>query len=828
MTTATVTPTEPPTLPLDPATLPGQAHTFLSANPPLATSFLQATQSLYALSKASEPFPGKLSHFSTLLTDGFDAEQIWEQLEAQNGPVQVYLTEQVDEFVAKGDVGTESEEEDEFAAQRMEIELSGDDESEDLSDIHELEAHDDDDLDVDEEEDEEVIRTTGKGKGKTAAKINMQIDENEEDGWSSDLGEENPLDRPGQPSKHNKRKKRSVIDDDFFSLEEMEKFADMGEARDMKRARKKVDEDDEDSEDEFLEDLEDDDEDNDNANEITYEDFFGPRDMHDMAPEHQRDFRAPAPRMNEEREALLKPSKDTTPKQSHPTPTTPAAVATTISTTDAATPTTPASRRVRFSKTNDIHSFENTPEEKAYRKIDMNGWASRLGDDDEGWEDFDGEVDLESVEELTPEKLAELGIEISSGDEETGDEEEDSEDGEDDDDVLGDGSLLGEMGESDEDEDDEEEDEDEKAEDEEGLDGEDNSMELSEPSNSTSAPTRKSLLGDDDDSTPPEQLSTFERQQLKLQKEIEALEDEALAPKPWTVMGEAAAKARPLNSLLEEDLEFENAAKPVPVITEEKTNDLEEMIRQRIKDKLFDDVVRKAPIKDRDFDPNRRIELDDQKSKIGLGELYEKDFAAKTSGTPVSTEKDEALAAQHAEIESLFKTLCQNLDTLSNWHFTPKPSVDDVEVKSLPNIPALQLEEVAPSHVASSNLVAPSDLFNPATKAVKGETEVTAGQKKRLRDKSRKKAGADRKQKEEFFKAIDAAKPRTAGEARKQKDRALDTLLKQSNVTVLADGKNKKTLEKGGGKAGRKAHVIQKGGKVQQDAADHKAEFLRL
>jgi len=47
-------------------------------------------------------------------------------------------------------------------------------------------------------------------------------------------------------------------------------------------------------------------------------------------------------------------------------------------------------------------------------------------------------------------------------------------------------------------------------------------------------------------------------------------------------MGEANSRARPLNSLLEEDLEFEHSQRVVPVITEEKVKTLEEMIKARI------------------------------------------------------------------------------------------------------------------------------------------------------------------------------------------------------------------------------------------------------
>jgi U3 small nucleolar RNA-associated protein MPP10 len=67
-------------------------------------------------------------------------------------------------------------------------------------------------------------------------------------------------------------------------------------------------------------------------------------------------------------------------------------------------------------------------------------------------------------------------------------------------------------------------------------------------------------------------LSKHEALQAKLKKQIGKLEEENIAVKEWMMAGEAKAKERPENSLLEEPLEFEHASKPAPVITQEVTS----------------------------------------------------------------------------------------------------------------------------------------------------------------------------------------------------------------------------------------------------------------
>ncbi len=106
------------------------------------------------------------------------------------------------------------------------------------------------------------------------------------------------------------------------------------------------------------------------------------------------------------------------------------------------------------------------------------------------------------------------------------------------------------------------------------------------------------------------------------------------------------------------------------------TNDLESMIRKRIVDRRFDDVVRVVPppLETK----KKEIELDDTKAKSGLGELYEQDYVRQVTGGTVE-DKDEKL---RQEAKALFKALCGKLDALCRFHFAPKPLVEDMTVRS--------------------------------------------------------------------------------------------------------------------------------------------------
>ncbi|KAJ2898725.1 U3 snoRNP protein, partial [Coemansia aciculifera] len=134
--------------------------------------------------------------------------------------------------------------------------------------------------------------------------------------------------------------------------------------------------------------------------------------------------------------------------------------------------------------------------------------------------------------------------------------------------------------------------------------------------------TRNLFADDDDDdadngsaSGAAGSKSEFEKRQEKLQGLISRLEDEAVDKKHWAMTGEVTSAVRPKDSLLEEDLEFDHVQKPVPIVTQEATQTLEDVIKRRILNEEWDDVERKKDVQAKPFRPSEFIELNDKAPK---------------------------------------------------------------------------------------------------------------------------------------------------------------------------------------------------------------------
>lgn len=400
-----------------------------------------------------------MSPFPELLVEGFDIEQIWEQLQLQNTPMIKYLSKNVEKFIGKGDMS----------------ELVID--SEDEQDSDEIAK---DDQEMDEEMQDQVINESDRQsiQQEQDSEESEQEEQISSDIEASDLEND---DKPFSNTLHTKKFPKTQVDDQFFSLRQMEAFAEKAELWDHQQGKRETkqensegesDEDDEegasfkllkkdfdlglgflsrDPDDEGSDDDEDlMDEDGDNTNDIMYEDFFGPRETHE--PAHSR----------------------------------------------------PDERRNKSSKrTREMAELEYD-QEGYYDQVAESSVKSASAIDDLIAEHSNNPVPQDIQDEIVEEKAD---------------------------------------------------------------------------------PNQKKTLFQDEDMEQDKSLSTFEKQQLKLSKQISLLETEAVEPKPWTLMGEASGKSRPLNALLEEDLEVDYAAKPVPIITEETTMSLEDIIKARIKER---------------------------------------------------------------------------------------------------------------------------------------------------------------------------------------------------------------------------------------------------
>ncbi|KAG4029549.1 hypothetical protein MFRU_015g00880 [Monilinia fructicola] len=232
-------------------------------------------------------------------------------------------------------------------------------------------------------------------------------------------------------------------------------------------------------------------------------------------------------------------------------------------------------------------------------------------------------------------------------------------------------------------------------------------------------------LSDLDPADPKSRRSAHERRQAKIGEEIRRLEAASVAKREWTLAGEARAIDRPMNSLLEEDLDFERTGKPVPVITAEVSESIEELIKRRILAQEFDEVIRRRPDSLTPANTRRGLfELDDSKNQQSLAEIYEEEHIKNTNPDTYISKSDEKIQAQEKEVENLWKEVCAKLDALSSWHYKPKPAAPSLTVVG--DVATIAMEDAQPSTASGiaggESMLAPQEIYKAG--------QVTEGQKK--------------------------------------------------------------------------------------------------
>lgn len=230
---------------------------------------------------------------------------------------------------------------------------------------------------------------------------------------------------------------------------------------------------------------------------------------------------------------------------------------------------------------------------------------------------------------------------------------------------------------------------------------------------------------------PKSRRSAHERRQAKLSEEIRKMESELVAKRAWTLSGEASASMRPQNSLLEHDLDFEHAGKPIPVITEETSEEIEDLVKRRIIAGEFDEIVKRRPDANVPADVRRgMIELDDSKGKQSLAEIYEEEHVKNSNPDAYVSAKDEKLHKEEKEIDNMWKDLSARLDALSSWHYKPKPAAPSLTVVS--DVATVAMEDAQPTTAqgvsGGDNMLAPQEVYKAGQDtADKGEVVAKSG-----------------------------------------------------------------------------------------------------
>lgn len=295
-----------------------------------------------------------------------------------------------------------------------------------------------------------------------------------------------------------------------------------------------------------------------------------------------------------------------------------------------------------------------------------------------------------------------------------------------------------------------------------------------------------------DPDAPLSRRSNHQKRQAKLAAEIRKLEAANVAKRDWTLSGEARAADRPLNSLLEQDLEFERAGKPIPVITSEVSEDIEALIKRRILSRDFDEVIRRRPgdlITGKEI-RRGRFELDDSKAQQSLAEIYEAEHLQTVDPEGYMSKRDEKLKKEHEKIETLWADVSAKLDALSSWHYKPKPPQASINVVA--DVPTISMEDARPSagaDVGGQSMLAPQEVYRAGEGAdKKREVMLKSGVAKAREEMTREeKLRRRRREKERIRKAggLVEGKGKIAESKKAKEKKEVVGQLKRGGVKVI-------------------------------------------
>jgi U3 small nucleolar RNA-associated protein MPP10 len=267
----------------------------------------------------------------------------------------------------------------------------------------------------------------------------------------------------------------------------------------------------------------------------------------------------------------------------------------------------------------------------------------------------------------------------------------------------------------------------------------------------------------------------FQRHQEELLETIEEMENENMKEKEWQKRGEIIAKDRPVNSLLEDDLIFEHQSKSKPIITEEVTRDLESIIISRIIAGVFDDPER-PDIEDKKENAQNVVNLQHEKSKKSLAEIYEEMYLKKVEGKNIDldlSQTDPKVAKERNKIKHMMANTLYMLNKLSSFNYVPPPIAEFETVEDGSKVKPI---DVKATKKQEEEKMAPQEILKPIRELPAANAERTADERKRKRREVKEKQAKKTKKAKEL---VDLVNPAATGD--KEKNEKLLKQLKEKN-----------------------------------------------
>ncbi|MES1902983.1 MAG: U3 snoRNP protein, partial [Paramarteilia canceri] len=196
----------------------------------------------------------------------------------------------------------------------------------------------------------------------------------------------------------------------------------------------------------------------------------------------------------------------------------------------------------------------------------------------------------------------------------------------------------------------------------------------------------------------------------------------------WTMSGEIKNKNdRPIASLLSENIEFQQIVKPKNFSSKEITLDIEELIKKRIKDEVYEDVIRKE-----NFSLEKQlnckiyhgtIQLDHEKSQKSLENILNENGHSKNDKTNNVNLKAEEISGRLNKLLKELDLLCHLRLTLT--HFNDLESkkkvinVSDLAASTEHILPIISSNNTKSQHLAPEEISKPSNSIDN-TKTLEG------------------------------------------------------------------------------------------------------------